>query len=239
MIYVTGDTHGLDDFYKLHIFAGDHPELTLADTVLICGDCGIVWSDDTFITNLKEYKNLPFTIAFVDGNHENFDMLESFPVITWNGGKVHKIARNVFHLIRGEVFEIEGNRIFAFGGATSTDKNHRTTNISWWERELPTYADYDNAINNLEKYNFEVDYIITHTCDEKALYYPVLRNNSKAQAVFSENRMLSNFEEMVKYRHWYLAHFHINANITDKKTVLFDQIIKLGDTVTKEGEEND
>lgn len=37
MIYVTGDTHGLEDFHKLHIFAGEHPELTLNDYVIIAG----------------------------------------------------------------------------------------------------------------------------------------------------------------------------------------------------------
>lgn len=240
MIYVTGDTHGLENFQKLNIFANENRGLSRSDVVLICGDCGVVWNEKTLNENIDFYSELPFTVAFADGNHENFDMLEAFPVATWHGGRVHKISENVFHLIRGEVFEIEGNKIFAFGGATSTDKNNRTLGISWWEMEVPSYSDYDNAIKNLEKNDYKVDYVITHTCDEKALYYPALRKISKAQVVFQDNRMLSNFEELLQYKRWYFGHYHIDADVTDKKTALFDKIIKLGNKIEDEvGAKND
>ena len=69
---------------------------------------------------------LPYTILFVDGNHENFDrLLSEFPIEDWNGGKVHKIRPNIIHLMRGHVFEIEGKRIFAMGGGYSVDKYMR------------------------------------------------------------------------------------------------------------------
>lgn len=29
----------------------------------------------------------PFTTLFVDGNHENFDLLNAYPVENWHGGK--------------------------------------------------------------------------------------------------------------------------------------------------------
>ncbi|MDE6060893.1 MAG: metallophosphoesterase, partial [Clostridia bacterium] len=122
MIYVTGDTHGLQDFYKLHIFAGEHPEFTKDDYVIIAGDCGAVWSDRDLVADLRYYTELPFTVLFVDGNHENFDLLNSFPIEIWKGGKVHKIRQNLIHLMRGQVFEIDGKTIFTFGGATSIDR---------------------------------------------------------------------------------------------------------------------
>lgn len=62
-----------------------------------------------------------FTTVFVDGNHENFDRLYSYPVKEWNGGKVHEIRPSVLHLMRGEVFTIEDKKFFAFGGASSHD----------------------------------------------------------------------------------------------------------------------
>ena len=43
MIFVTGDTHGLENFHKLQIFAREHPELTLDDYVIIAGDFGEIW----------------------------------------------------------------------------------------------------------------------------------------------------------------------------------------------------
>ena len=77
MIYVTGDVHGMEEFSKLHRFAGEHPELTLDDYVIVAGDFGAVWSERTLAENMWYYKDLPFTVLFVDGNHENFGMLNS------------------------------------------------------------------------------------------------------------------------------------------------------------------
>ena len=48
--------------------------------------------------------------VFIDGNHENYDRLSAYPVTEWRGGKVHRIADNILHLMRGQVFEIDGVR---------------------------------------------------------------------------------------------------------------------------------
>lgn len=58
-------------------------------------------------------------MEFVDGNHENFDRLYEYPVEEWHGCKVHKIRSLVIHMMRGQVFEIEGQNIFTFGGPSS------------------------------------------------------------------------------------------------------------------------
>lgn len=131
MIYITGDTHGMQDYRKLHVFAGEHPELTKNDYMIIAGDFGGVWDSKTLAADIRPYCDLPFTVLFVDGNHENFDLIETFPVETWKGGKVHKIRPDVIHLMRGQIFEIEGKTIFTFGGATSIDRVCRTEGRSW------------------------------------------------------------------------------------------------------------
>lgn len=71
MIYVTGDCH--NDFgrftRKRRIKFED------ADYV-ICGDFGLLWNKSrTFDYNLKWLSNLPFIILWVQGNHENYDMI--------------------------------------------------------------------------------------------------------------------------------------------------------------------
>lgn len=231
MIYVTGDTHGLEDFYKLHIFAGEHPELTLNDYVIVAGDFGAIWSEQTLVENLRYYTELPFTVLFVDGNHENFDLINSYPVEIWNGGKVHKIKPNVIHLMRGQIFEIEGKTIFTFGGATSIDRDYRIAGRSWWPQELPTYEELDEGIANLKKYNNKVDYIITHSCGQRALMYPKLRIYAGVKIACPESHLLSNFEDKVEFKHWYFGHFHIDAHLSDKYTVLMHKIVKLGEGV--------
>lgn len=227
MIFVTGDTHGLQDFYKLHIFAGEHPHLTKNDYVIIAGDFGAVWDIKTMAMELKYYTELPFTVLFVDGNHENYDLLETYPVEEWHGGKVQKIKPDIIHLMRGQVFEIEGKTIFTFGGATSIDKMYRREGISWWPQELPTYEQLDEGLENLKRYGNKVDYIITHSCGQRALMYPKLRIAAGIKIACPESHLLSNFEDLITYKHWYFGHFHVDAQLSDKYTVLYDNVAEL------------
>ena len=37
-------------------------------------------------------------VLFIDGNHENFDILEEFPLVEWNGGLVHEIDSGIISL---------------------------------------------------------------------------------------------------------------------------------------------
>lgn len=121
MIYITGDTHA--DFTRFN--TDNFPQqkqMTKDDYVIICGDFGGVWRKANETDHwLKWLSAKPFTTLFVDGNHENFDMLNAYPVEDWNGGKVHKITHSVIHLMRGQVFLIDDKKIFAFGGAQSHD----------------------------------------------------------------------------------------------------------------------
>lgn len=228
MIYVTGDTHGYNNFYKLRAFADKHPELTKDDYVIIAGDFGGVWDKRMLEKDLKPFSNLPFTILFVDGNHENFDLINSYPVEIWNGGKVHKIRHDIIHLMRGQVFELEDKTIFTFGGATSIDRDLRVKGRSWWAQELPTYEELDEGFANLKRYGNKVDYIITHSCGQRALMYPQLRIAAGIKVACPESHLLSNFEDIVQFKHWYFGHFHIDAQLSDKYTVLMNEIVRLG-----------
>ena len=224
MIFVTGDTHGQHDFAKLRFFANEINIAGKDDYLIITGDFGAVWNEKTLKEDLMPYESLPFTVLFVDGNHENFDLLNSFPIEIWNGGKIHRIRNNIIHLMRGQVYEIEGKTFFTFGGATSIDKIYRTENVSWWKEEVPSIADMEEACDNLQQVNYQVDYIITHSCDEKALYYPPLVGRSFQSGRFPENTLLSFFEDNVKYTHWFFGHYHLDGDLTDKKTVLYNDI---------------
>ena len=124
MIYITGDCHGEFEKFDIDLFP-DQKEMTKEDFMIICGDFGGIWDKEVSggweTKMLDELESKPFTTLFVDGNHENFDRLYSYPVEEWNGGKVHKIRPSVIHLMRGQVFTIAGKKIFTFGGAKSHD----------------------------------------------------------------------------------------------------------------------
>lgn len=40
----------------------------------------------------------------------------------------------------------------------------RTEAINWWPGEIPSQEDFENAYKNLDKINWKVDYVLTHTC---------------------------------------------------------------------------
>ena len=143
MIYITGDCHS--DFSK---FETDkfpiQTEMTKNDYVIICGDLGRVWN--YIVESMYEkqwldwFSNKNFTTLFVDGNRENFERLYGYPVEEWHGGKVHKIRDSVLHLMRGEIFDIDNKKIFAFGGAKSHDIKDGIVNLD---------EEMQNGINNL------------------------------------------------------------------------------------------
>ena len=63
-------------------------------------------------------------------------------------------------LERGEIFNINNQTFFCFGAARSVDKIYRKEGISWWSEEQASREEYENGVNNLEKYNILYNDII-------------------------------------------------------------------------------
>ena len=124
MIYVTGDTHTEPSRLSNKNFP-EQAEMTKEDYVVILGDFGLVFAAPDESREEKYWldwlEERPFTMLFVDGNHENFDRLDAYPVEEWHGGKIQKIRPSVIHLMRGEIYDIDGASVFTFGGAASRD----------------------------------------------------------------------------------------------------------------------
>ena len=233
-MFVCGDTHGLNDFKKLSILC-KNKQLTYDDYIIIAGDAGIAWGNLTSKQILK-YESLTTNILFVDGNHEDYNKLNDYPIETWNGGKIHKISEHIFHLLRGEIFNINDFTFLALGGAESHDKEYRTENETWWADESITDFDISNAKENLKKHNNKVDYIITHT--------PCLTFQNKLIEIFTQcgenvpdyilekmnyNESGKKLEEIVKiadFSLWFCGHLHIDDSV-GTYSVLYEQIYEI------------
>ena len=244
MLYITGDTHG-DWISRLNTDAfPEQKEMTKDDYVLILGDFGIWDHSKREKYNLDWLEKKPFTTLFISGNHDNYDILDSLPVSEWHGGKVNFIRPSVIHLMRGEVYSIEGKTFFAFGGASSHDirdgilekddprvkqwscdysKMFRINHMSWWERELPSEEEMQNGINNLDKYDWKVDYIITHSPPASVVVL-------LGQGLYEQDRLTKYLEQIrtgTDYRLMFNGHMHINRLINEKDILLYEQIIRL------------
>lgn len=198
---------------------------TSNDYLIVCGDFGFVFADDEdekfWLDTLAEK---PYNILWVDGNHENFKALYQYPVETWNGGKVHRIRKNILHLMRGQVFTIEGKKFFTFGGAYSIDRNMRVKDKSYWIEEIPTDNEYCEAIANLKANNKQVDCIITHTAPREIVrrlgYYPD-----------PHDMELTGFLEWIMYEVdydlWAFGHWHEDRIVDEKHRALFYDVIEI------------
>ena len=126
-IYVTGDLHGHIDISKLNMKNfSDQKHLTKKDYLIICGDFGLIWNNSNQELYWRKWlENKNFTTLFCDGNHENHVLLNKYPIEQWNGGKIHRISNSIIHLMRGQVFIIDGLKFFVMGGAVSVDKEFR------------------------------------------------------------------------------------------------------------------
>lgn len=227
MVYITGDIHGEIDIHKL---SADHfPEgkdLTRMDYVIICGDFGLVWdgsSEERYWLRWLDKK--PWTTIWIDGNHENFDLLNEYDIVDWHGARAQFITGNIIHIMRGSVFNLEDKVFFAFGGAESHDKERRREGISWWADEMPSENDMEAGRKALDAVNWDVDIVITHTLPG-VLQERVFNNDYPLNAL---NNYFDEIAEKLSYTYWFSGHYHQSIIIDDNHIIIYNAIVRLTD----------
>ena len=230
---MTGDIHASYDIAKLSESCFDTAGLTKDDYVIICGDFGLVWNNSASEQYwLRWLDTRPFTTLFVDGNHEGFSLLNSLPETTWNGGAVHQVATSVFHLKRGQLFNIDGYRIFAMGGASSSeyDRTHRTQGETWFTEEIPNERERAAALEMLDAADWDCDFVITH-CAPSSCAQGISEHTDRLEIhpMDEYTDWLQTIQDHLTYRHWFCGHYHIDAQIQDKTTALYNRIAVLAD----------
>lgn len=220
MIYVTGDTHGDYSRFK----EPSIKKLKRGDTLIICGDFGFFWDNSRKERSIiKKLTKKGYTIAFLDGCHENFDILEKHPVSDWNGGKARVISDNLIHLMRGQIYTIEDKKIFTFGGGHSQDFDFRRNSQNWWKREKPSHEEIIEAIENLKLNDNSLDYVITHEP-------PVSLKDCLNVDVLQRLEVHALFEDIIKtctYQKWFFGKCHIDKHIPIKFFAVFNNVIPL------------
>lgn len=253
MIFVTGDCHADYTKFSSKRFPGQR-NMTKDDFVIVCGDFGI-WHD----TNEEEYwldwlNNKPFTTLFVDGNHENFDRLygNEFQVVDFHGGNAHMIRNSIYHLMRGYVFELQGKKFFAFGGASCHDiddgildeadfKTHeefmetyrqwdrswkmfRINHQSWWSQELPSDEEMQRGRESLAQHSNKVDFVITHCLPQEIA-------SIISCGEYKQDRLTTYFNSIVhgglEFERWFCGHYHIDRRVMGNYDILYHNIMRI------------
>lgn len=227
MIFVTGDTHVPYDISKLNSKRWPLGNtLTKNDYLIIAGDFGLLW--EAYPNKTEEYwtkwlQKKPWTTLFIDGNHENHDRLANLHTEDMFGSQVGVAAESIYHLRRGHVYLIDGRTFFTFGGGESIDRYRRTQGISWWPEEIPSYREFEKGWATLEAMDWEVDYVITHTCPQEVM--PSYYADSKEKDPTS--KLLQAYKDKLDYKVWYCAHFHEDKTFSLDTLCLFQKVKKI------------
>ena len=223
MIFITGDTHGDRD----RLSRWRLRKLQEGDTLIICGDFGFLWDDSKSEQNfLQNLGNRKYNICFIDGTHENFDLLNNYEISQWNGGKVHKIYGNLYHLMRGQIFEIEGKKIFTMGGVESSDVDIRRDVNAWSKDEIPTQEELLEGAENLEVANYDMDVIVTHEPPLKVKSFLNLNENEMLR-VTALNAYFEELASNCKFKKWFFGSLHVDKYISGTHRAIFKDIINI------------
>ena len=225
--------------------------MTRDDIVIVCGDFGIWNGGNEEEWWLKWLSRKAFTLAFVDGNHENFDRLygNEFKVVNFHGGLAHKIKGNIYHLMRGEVYEFDDKKFWCFGGAQSHDirdgildlddyknvkefydaikqyglagKLFRINHVSWWVEELPSKDEMEHGKMTLAKNGNKVDYIISHCPPQVVATMMGFRDPDILTQYFNEVAATTEFKR------WIFGHLHQNKYIMSQYQCIYERIERL------------
>lgn len=223
MIFVTGDTHG--SFDRVCSFC-KRMNTTKDDVLIILGDAGL-----NFYGGIRDYckkellQSTPITIFAIHGNHERRPQtIETYKEKKWNGGIVfyEEEYPNILFAKDGEVFDLEGLKTIAIGGAYSIDKEYRIRGISWWEDEQPSEETKAYVEKKLDSLNWKVDVVLSHTVPLK--YEPVevfMPGIDQSLVDKSTEEWLDSLESRLSYRTWYAGHYH-TAKKVDKLELMFE-----------------
>lgn len=206
MIYLLSDLHqggegSMQAFRDYVATAKDE------DLLILLGDICLNLEEayrefDEFFLSIKK------NIAFIDGNHENFDYLYSFPEEDWNGGKVHRLTDHIVHLMRGHIFTIEGKTFLAFGGCKSSVR-WKDRGL-WYPQEEPNDEEYALLKENLEKRGNQVDYILTHKYETgRGTQTPRLKE------------LAEYIDGNIDFKMWYAGHWHTDEQIDERHALVF------------------
>ena len=88
---------------------------------------------------------------------------------------------------------------------------------------MPSEQEMQEGIRNLEKWNWKVDYIVTHDCSDSTKEF-------LGDGAYACDELSSYLEEIrcrVQYKKWFFGHLHDDRAVNDKEILLYDQIVRI------------
>lgn len=86
---------------------------------------------------------------------------------------------------------------------------------------MPSDYEYEESLNNLEKANWKVDYVLTHTCPEFVANQLVTYIYPGEELL---QRYLNRIAEHLEFEEWFFGHWHMDERI-DNFRCLYNDIV--------------
>ena len=227
MVYITGDIHG--EVYRVSEMIEKY-EITPNDIIVILGDVGMNYYGNKHgdRRNKKRLNDFDVPILCIHGNHEmRPETLITYREEPWMGGTVYfeEEFPNLFFAKDGEVYDLEGTKAIAIGGAYSVDKWYRLQrNIHWFPDEQPSDEIKARVEKKLDMLNWQIDTVLTHTCPFGYTPTEAFMSCVDQSTVDNSTELwLDTIEKKLNYNAWYCGHWHIEKRI-DKMHFLFESV---------------
>lgn len=179
-ITIIGDVHGKYDRYHKLIRQEDYYPYTIQ-----LGDFGFKYET---LKNVDSTKHI-----ILPGNHDNYNMCYRYPHFLGDYGYT----------------KLNGVEFFYYRGAYSTDRQHRTVGIDWWENEQVSIDQFMKARELYREIKPRI--VITHDCPQ----------NIAARMLNPGDRIYENMtgwalQELLNIHepeYWFFGHWHHSRNI--------------------------
>lgn len=191
---VMGDIHGRFEWaeYGYMRIADNHD----IDLLIQVGDFGF-WP----------LRGEPWTLelnhpaVFVDGNHENHEVLQSEEF-----GELSEEWRECLEIwdykSRGSI----ENGILYIGGAASIDRKQRTPGRDWFPEENIQYRDKLQTMENIREYDGNIHMVISHECP--AGFDVSGSAHRRERKDDSNRRFLQEVLKETEPERWFFGHYH-------------------------------
>jgi hypothetical protein len=201
-VLLLGDTHG-DASY---VAAACQKARQLACPVILqLGDFGY-WTHTrdgrAFLEVCSQLLTDDLELLWLDGNHENHDMLSrAYDDAGWPDAIA--VSQRVWHLRRGTRWTWHGNQFAVMGGAASVDRPQRTPGHSWWAGETTSLGDIERLGEG------PVDVLLTHDSPSMVRFagnYPVVPEDTlrdRESRAMIDRAIANTKPKLVVHGHWH------------------------------------